>query len=124
MWEIILSDEIINWFKTLENHSQDAILVKINLLRNIGPALSRPHSDTLKQSRFKNLKELRVQNKKHIFRIFYAFDTKRQAIILLGGDKRGDKKFYERMIPQAEIILDRYLGEIKWKVLKRMVGMN
>lgn len=111
MWEVILSDEIINWFQRLENASQDAILIKINLLRNIGPALSRPYADTIKRSKHKNMKELRVSNKKHVFRIFYAFDTKRKAIMLLGGDKRGDKRFYDKMIPIADKILDRYLGE-------------
>jgi len=81
-------------------------------LRNLGPALGRPHADTIKESKHKNMKELRVQYKRHIYRIFFAFDPKRQAIVLVGADKRGIKRFYEKLIPIADDIFNRYLRGI------------
>lgn len=68
-----------------------------------------PYVDTVEQSRYKNMKELRIQFKKHVFRVFFAFNPKRKAILLIGGDKRGNKKFYEKMIPLADKIFTRYL---------------
>lgn len=109
MWDIVLSEEINVWLSLLDDGSYDAVLIKIDLLRDLGPALSRPHADTIKESKHKNMKELRVQHKKHVFRLFFAFDPKRQAIALVGGDKRGVKRFYEKMVPIADEIFDRYL---------------
>ncbi|MBI4691711.1 MAG: type II toxin-antitoxin system RelE/ParE family toxin, partial [Nitrospirae bacterium] len=57
--------------------------------------------------------ELRVQNKQRIFRIFFAFDPDRSAILLIGGDKKGDSQFYQRMIPIADALLDKHLE--KWR---------
>jgi hypothetical protein len=110
MWEIILSEEIELWFQELDDDSYDAILVKIAILREIGPNLGRPHVDTVEESKHKNMKELRIQHKKHVYRLFFAFDPKRQAILLIGCDKRGNKGFYKRMIPVADKIFSRYLG--------------
>jgi len=110
MWEIILSEEIEQWFQELDDDSYDAVLVKVAILREIGPNLGRPHADTVEESKHKNMKELRIQHKKHVYRLFFAFDPKRQAVLLIGGDKRGDKGFYKRMIPLADKIFSRYLG--------------
>jgi hypothetical protein len=54
---------------------------------------------------------LRVQNKQRLFRIFFSFDPDRKAVLLVGGDKRGDKRFYEKMVPLADILLDEYLDK-------------
>jgi hypothetical protein len=67
--------------------------------------------DTIENSKHKNMKELRVRNKKRLFRLFFAFDPDRNALLIIGGDKRGDKRFYQRMIPIADEIYDRYLKE-------------
>ena len=109
MWEIILSNEIQKWLDQVDDSSYEAILLKVALLRELGPALGRPHADTIKESKHKNMKELRVQHKRHVYRLFFAFDPKRQAIVLVGGDKRGVKRFYEKLIPIADEIFDRYL---------------
>lgn len=87
MWEIILSEEIEQWFQELDDDSYDAVLVKVAILREIGPNLGRPHADTVEESKHKNMKELRIQHKKHVYRLFFAFDPKRQAVLLIGGDK-------------------------------------
>ena len=61
------------------------------------------------------MKELRVSNKKRLFRILFAFDPERTAILLIGGDKRGDKRFYQRMIPLADKLYDQHLEELRKK---------
>ncbi len=110
MWTIQRTDEIITWIAQLDDDAREAIYTSLLILREIGPSLSRPHVDTVKQSKYPNMKELRVQNKKRLFRIFFAFDPQREAILLIGGDKRGDKKFYETMIPRADELYRRHLA--------------
>lgn len=62
------------------------------------------------------MKELRIQNRRRLFRILFAFDPDRKAILLVGGDKRGDKRFYEKMIPLADTLFDKHLD--KWRKQK------
>jgi len=109
MWKIERTDEIANWIQSLDEDAREAILKNLIILREIGPNLGRPYVDTIKQSRHKNMKELRVQNKLRLYRIFFIFDSDRQAILLIGGDKRGVKRFYEKMIPLADDLYDRIL---------------
>ena len=75
--------------------------------------------DTPKGSRHKNMKELRTQSKGDPLRTFFAFDPNRSAILLIGGDKTGDKRFYDRMIPVADDLFDRRLAELKKKKKKK-----
>jgi hypothetical protein len=95
----------------LDDDAKEAIYKNLLILKELGPSLGRPYVDTIENSKHKNMKELRVQNKKRIFSIFFAFDPDRNALLLTGGDKRGDKRFYQRMIPIADEIYDRYLKE-------------
>ena len=103
------TDEIAEWISDLDDDAKEAILKNLIILKEIGPALGRPYVDTIKQSRHKNMKELRVQNKMRLFRIFFVFDLDRNAILLIGGDKRGDKRFYEKMIPIADDLFDDHI---------------
>ena len=109
MWEIQRTDLLAEWVKSLDEDAREAILKYLIILKEIGPNLGRPHVDTIKQSKYKNMKELRIQNKKRLFRIFFIFDTDRQAILLIGGDKRGEKKFYGKMIPLADNLYEEYI---------------
>ena len=110
MWEIKRTEELAKWTKTLDDDAREAILKNIIILKEIGPNLGRPYVDTLKQSRHKNMKELRIQNKKRLFRILFIFDPDRKAVLLIGGDKYGDKRFYEKIIPIADNLFDKYLA--------------
>ena len=83
----------------------------MRVLETYGPQLGRPLVDTVKGSRHKNMKELRVQSLGRPFRIFFAFDPKRQAVLLIGGNKTGDKTFYETMIRKADKLLDSFLED-------------
>ena len=116
MWTIDRTDEIAEWITSLDEDAIEVILRSLLILQELGPSLGRPHVDTVNNSRHKNMKELRVQNKQRVLRIFFAFDPDRKAILLIGGDKRKDKKFYERMIPLADELLDKHLE--KWRKVK------
>ena len=80
-----------------------------------GPLLGRPYVDTLKGSQYPNLKELRVQHRGEPWRIFFAFDPLRQAIVLVGGNKTGDKRWYEKNMPIAENRFAQHLAELEEK---------
>ena len=85
----------------------------MELLRRIGPSLARPHVDGIKGSRHANMKELRTQCGGRPFRTIFAFDPRRSAILLIGGDKTADQRFYERMVPRADDLYDVYLAELR-----------
>ncbi len=78
-----------------------------------GPQLGRPHVDTIKGSRHANMKELRTQSGGKPLRTLFAFDPRHAAILLIGGDKTGDDRFYDHMVPIADNLYDEYLKEIK-----------
>src|SRR5262245_42386705 len=113
MWEVEFTDEFGSWWETLSESEQEAIAVSVEMLRQRGPSLPRPHSDTLKGSRMTNLKELRTQHRGRPIRTLYAFDPRRVALLLIGGDKTGDKRFYSTMIPLAEKLYAEHLRELR-----------
>jgi hypothetical protein len=113
MWIIDRTEEIAKWIKNLDEEAKEAIFKSLLILQEIGPSLGRPHVDTIKESKHKNMKELRIQNRQRLFRILFAFDPDRKAILLIGGDKRGDKRFYQKMIPLADALLDEHME--KWR---------
>jgi len=119
MWGIERTNEIAEWIKSLDDDAREAILKNLIILREISPALGMPYVDTIKQSRHKNMKELKVQNKMRLYRIFFKFDIDRQAILLIGGDKRGIKRFYEKMIPLADVLYYKILRSRKVKKWKQ-----
>ena len=116
-WEIIISEEYESWFNELSQKHKIAIATDLEVLRNLGPTLGRPYADQIKGSKFNNLKELRTKVPGHVYRSLFAFDPERYAVILSGGDKKGknQKKFYKRLIAQAEIIFETYLKTIQQK---------
>src|SRR5205814_782714 len=113
MWDIQITDEFRDWFESLEGKAQDAMSRPIHLLRRAGPMLGRPAVDTVKGSRHSNMKELRAKYRGAPYRMFFAFDPRRTAILLIGGCKSGEKRFYDRMIPIADDLFDTYLAELR-----------
>lgn len=113
MWEIESTDELAAWVSDLDEDAKEAIFHDLLILKEIGPSLGRPYVDTVKNSTFANMKELRVQSKLKVYRIFFAFDPKRKAILLIGGDKKGDNRFYEKMIPVADALYKNHLKELR-----------
>jgi len=113
MWEVEYTDEFEEWWESLNEDEQDAIDRSVGLLEDQGPSLKFPHSSDVKQSRHGSMRELRSQCKGHPLRTFYAFDPRRTAILLIGGDKTGNDDFYNEMVPKADKLYDEYLKEIQ-----------
>lgn len=114
-WTVTFADEYEPEFDELADDIQDAILARVILLEREGPSLGRPHADTLIGSRHANMKELRCKAGDGVWRIAFAFDPDRQAILLVGGDKSGvsEKRFYKRLIARANDRFDRHLAQRK-----------
>ncbi len=112
-WAVALDDEFATWLRGQTARVREEILTSAELLRAFGPQLGRPHVDRIEGSTFPNMKELRVQIGGDPWRIFFAFDPKRSAILLVGGDKTGDKRFYETNIPVADARYERHLERLR-----------
>ena len=103
MWNIELTDTFQSWYENLDESQRADVLASMLLLKEKGPHLPRPYADTLYNSKFLNMKELRIQSKGQPLRAFFAFDPNRVGLILCAGNKIGDEKqFYKKMIPLAE----------------------
>lgn len=113
MWEVEFTDEFGKWWDSLDEEEQESLAASVELLRQIGPMLPRPHADTVNGSKHSNMKELRTQHQGRPLRTFFAFDPRRCAILLIGGDKTGDHRFYERMIPLADRLYDEHLATLR-----------
>jgi hypothetical protein len=113
MWDVEYTDEFGEWWDTLNEVEQKNIAYSVGLLQKEGPSLNFPHSSKVNQSRHKNMRELRSQCAGNPYRTFYAFDPRRNAILLIGGEKTGDDRFYDVMVPIADKIYDEYLKEIQ-----------
>ncbi len=110
MVEVVATDEFAEWFEDLDEADTKAVVRVVDLLAARGVSLGFPYSSEIKGSRYA-LRELRVQSGGKPLRILYAFDPKRQAVLLLGADKTGtdDERFYEIRIPKAESLWQEYL---------------
>tara|TARA_B100001939_G_C16768818_1_gene541706 strand:+ start:125 stop:460 length:336 start_codon:yes stop_codon:yes gene_type:complete len=111
MHTVLQSEEFKVWFTDLKPKTKEDIYAAVRVLQEIGPSLGRPRVDTIKGSKLKNLKELRVQSGGDPYRIFFAFDRNRVILLLAGGNKRGQKRFYESMVPEAVRIFKTLAGE-------------
>jgi hypothetical protein len=111
IWEIIFHEKFEEWFFNESPDVQDSIAVVLDILEARGASLGRPYVDTIEGSAFTNMKELRVQHDGNPYRILFAFDPKRQAVLLIGGNKRGDKRWYDVNIPIADRRFKEYLDE-------------
>ncbi len=114
-YKVNFSTEFQIWFAEQEERLQDTLSEQIKNLERKGPHLGRPLVDTLKGSQMSNLKEFRLPFQGQPYRILFAFDPEREAILLIGGNKASDKKWYQRMIPQAETIFANHLKKLAEK---------
>jgi hypothetical protein len=114
-WEVLLAGEFEPEFHSLHTDVQDEILALAVLLRQFGPGLGRPRADTLKDSRHANMKELRFAAQDGVWRVAFAFDPRRRAILIVAGDKSGgsEKRFYRELIRKADDRFDAHLERLK-----------
>ena len=114
-WNVGFHTSFEGEFDELEEELQDEILALMGLLQEFGPKLARPHVDTLNGSKHANLKELRFKAADGVWRVAFAFDPQRKAILLVAGDKSGgsEKKFYKDLMAKADARFDEHLTELK-----------
>ncbi len=111
--DIEFTDEFRMWWESLTEAEQNDVTASVRLLMEHGPALGFPHSSRIIRSRHSHMRELRIQSGGRPLRVFYAFDPRRVAILLIGADKTGDNRFYDVYIPIADRLYDAYLAEIR-----------
>lgn len=111
-WEVEYTDEFGAWWHTLAIEEQERVAVAVEILGDRGPALGRPWVDTLESSRHSHMKELRPRGG-HL-RVLFAFDPRRAAILLVGGDKSGQwAAWYQRAIPIADDLYDVHIADLR-----------
>jgi hypothetical protein len=111
--EIVVTDEYVQWWESLDEDEQISVRSVVDLLENLGVTLEFPYSTAIVQSR--KLRELRVQHAGRPYRVLYAFDPARKAVLLVGGNKTGNDRWYEEYVPWAERIFADYLRETSQK---------
>jgi hypothetical protein len=110
MWDVEFTDQFGQWWDTLDAAEQQSIDAAVRVLEEHGPALGRPLVDAVEGSRHANMKELRAST----IRVLFAFDPRRTAILLVGGDKRDRwQQFYAETIPLADSLYDEHLAELE-----------
>lgn len=111
-WEVECTDEFVGWYDGLTDADVRRVNRAVEMLERHGPALMRPLVDTVKGSRHANMKELRPPGE--YLRIFFAFDPRRTAILLIGGNKRHRwEGFYAEMLPIADDLYDAHLATLR-----------
>jgi hypothetical protein len=110
-WRIEMTPEFEAWSRLLSERERAALHCDLRTLELAGPSLGRPYVDSVAGSRYSNMKELRTGT----LRSFFVFDPFRRAVLLIGGEKRGDKRFYGRMIALADKLYDAHLDGIRRK---------
>jgi hypothetical protein len=111
-WPVEYTDEFGVWWDKLTEAERASTDAHVRKLEQRGPNLPFSFSSGIAGSRHAHMRERRVQSGGKPLRVFYAFDPRRMAILLIGGDKTGDKRFCERMIPIADDLYDAHLAEL------------
>lgn len=112
-WDIEYTDEFGEWWNSLSEDEQDRVAVSVGLLNEHGPNLPSPHSSAIATSKHSHMRELRIQHAGHPYRVLYAFDPLRSALLLIGGNKTGDNRWYEVFVPLADRLYDDHLLALK-----------
>jgi hypothetical protein len=112
-WEVEYTDEFGEWWENLDGDEQESLYAAVILLETLGTNLRYPHTSGVETSRHGHMRELRVQHRGRPYRVLYAFDPRRVAILLIGGDKTGNDRWYEEFVPRADRLYDRHLETLK-----------
>lgn len=112
-WEIEYTDEFGNWWSSLYEDEQESVAAYVRLLELRGTALPYPYSSGIVGSKHSHMRELRVQHQGKPYRVLYAFDPRRVALLLIGGDKTGNDRWYEKQVPTADRLYDEHLQTLR-----------
>jgi len=112
-WDVEYTDEFELWWSSLSEAEQESLAASVGLLEERGPNLGFPHSSGINGSKHAHMRELRTQHDGRPFRTLYAFDPRRAVILLIGGDKTGDNRWYEKNVPIADKLYDEHLRQLR-----------
>ena len=112
-WEVEYTDDFGEWWHSLTEAEQESLAASVRLLEGKGPALGYPHSSGINGSRHGHMRELRTQHSGLPYRTLYAFDPRRMAILLIGGDKTGDGRWHDVHVPIADRLYDEHLEQLQ-----------
>lgn len=114
------TEDVAQFLRELSVEEFTEVSSRIRMLEEFGPSLDRPHAGTLRDKKVSKLKELRIRHERKQFRIIYAFDSARNAILLVGGDKvpLGGKRWYPKFIERAKQLLNEH--ELRLEEKKRL----
>ena len=114
-WETIIAPDFDPELDELPLAVREKLFAYVNLLEIYGPTLGRPYVDTLNGSRYANMKEFRFNANDGVWRIAFAFDPERCAVLLVAGDKAGvsERRFYRMFITKADVRFDKYLDNLR-----------
>ena len=115
LWSVECTDEFGAWWDGLTAAEQESVAASVGLIERLGPALPFPHSSGIVGSRHGHLRELRVQHRGRPLRVLYAFDPRRAALLLVGGDKSGKGRWYDEFVPLADRLYDEHLTALRRK---------
>jgi hypothetical protein len=111
--EVEFTDEFETWWLTLSEGEQESVAAYVQLLKEKGASLPFPYSSGIVGSKHSHMRELRIQHAGDPYRVLYAFDPLRCAILLTGGKKTGDNRWYTTFIPIADRLYDKHIEELK-----------
>ncbi|GHU31147.1 hypothetical protein AGMMS50256_19170 [Betaproteobacteria bacterium] len=111
-WNVEYTDEFGAWWETLTEDEKESLDTSVQLLEEHGPLLGFPHSSGINGSKHSHMRELRTRHDGHPFRTLYAFDPRRSAILLIGGDKTGNDRWYDINVPVADRLYDEHLEQL------------
>jgi len=112
MWEVEYTDQFETWWSSLDLREQESVATVVSLLQDRGPHLPFPYSSAIQGSKHGHMRELRIQHRGRPLRVLYAFDPRRVALLLIGGDKTGNETWYETFVPIADRIYDQHIAEL------------
>ena len=111
-YKVNLTENCEKWLLSLTEKEQVDVLTVIRLLEELGPHLVFPYSSKINGSKYSHMRELRIQHQGKPYRILYAFDSKRMAILLVGGTKVGNDRWYKKHIPIADKLYNKHLQNV------------
>tara|TARA_R100001132_G_C3253425_1_gene79835 strand:+ start:279 stop:626 length:348 start_codon:yes stop_codon:yes gene_type:complete len=112
-WEVETTDAFDEIWEHFTEEEQIDITAYVGLLEEYGPSLRHPYSSGINGSKHSRMRELRVQHQGRPYRFLYAFDPRRVAILLIGGDKTGNDRWYKDFIPKADKLYDEHLKSLE-----------
>ena len=112
-WPVEVTDEFVEWWGGLAVGERESVASHIGLLRRFGPNLPFPYTSAVRGPRKTALRELRLRHGRRRLRVLYAFDPRRVAVLLLGGDKTGRKDWYGAAVPKAERLFANHLAQLR-----------